>query len=132
MDVTQNASDKKILIVEDDKMLRTILLEKLTHHGFNAIGAIDGEEGLRVALESKPDLILLDIFLPKMDGITVLKKLRASFGKELPIFILTNLEPDDKMIKNIAEFQPSYYLLKFNIELEDLINKINETLKLDV
>ncbi|MEK7185870.1 MAG: response regulator [Patescibacteria group bacterium] len=130
MNVTDSPSDKTILIVEDDVMLRDILIEKVSLNGFKTIGAEDGEEGLRLALEKKPDLVLLDIMLPKMDGITVLKKLRASPEKDLPVFILTNSQPDDYITTEVAELEPTYYLIKANLQLEDLMNKIRETLNL--
>lgn len=130
MSITDSASDKTILVVEDEMMLRKILLEKLTINGFKAIGAEDGEEGLRMALEKKPDLVLLDILLPKMDGIEVLKKLRASAEKNIPVFILTNSQPDDYITTEVAELEPSYYLIKANLELEDLMNKIREKLNI--
>lgn len=129
--MTQIASDKKILVIEDERSLRKALVEKLTLNGFTVIGAADGEEGLRVSLELKPDLILLDLLMPNMDGMTALKGLRANFGKELPIIILTNVEPTDKIIADVVEYQPSYYFVKSDIELEALVSKIRDTLKLD-
>lgn len=131
MDVIQRPQDKKILVVEDDKMLRNILVEKLTHEGFITISAVDGEEGLKLALETNPDLVLLDILLPKMDGITVLKKIRESSKTILPVFFLTNSQPDDHITAEVAELEPSYYLIKANLELEDLLNKIKEKLNIE-
>ena len=66
--MTGKAHDKKILVIEDDMSLRKAIVEKLTFNGFNTIGTADGEEGLRVALQLKPDLVLLDILMPKIDG----------------------------------------------------------------
>jgi len=129
--MTQNASDKKVLVVEDDKSLRKAIIEKLTHNGFKTTGAEDGEKGMQSALDWKPDLVVLDLLMPKMDGITVLKGLRANFGKELPVIILTNVEPDDKMINNVVEYQPSYYFVKSDIGLDNLVNKIKDSLRLD-
>lgn len=129
--MTQTAHDKKILVVEDDNSLRKAIVEKLTFNGFNAVGAEDGEKGLELSLSWKPDLVLLDLLLPKMDGMTVLKGLRANLGKELPVIILTNVDPDDKMINDVIEYQPSYYFVKSNIELDNLVAHIRETLKLD-
>lgn len=128
--MTQIASDKKILVIEDDKSLRKAIIEKLTFSGFKTAGAEDGEKGMQLSLDLKPDLIVLDLLMPKMDGITVLKGLRANFGKELPVIILTNVEPDDKMINNVVEYQPSYYFLKSDMELDNLVSKIKDTLGL--
>lgn len=129
--MTQTAYDKKILVVEDDKSLRKAIVEKLTLNGFNAVEAEDGEKGLKLSLSWKPDLVLLDLLMPKMDGMTVLKGIRANLGKELPVIILTNVDPDDKMISDVVEYQPSYYFVKSDMELDDLVGKIRETLKLD-
>lgn len=127
----QIASDKKILVIEDDKSLRNAIVEKLMHNEFKTVGAEDGEKGIQLSLEWKPDLVVLDLLMPKMDGITVLKGLRTNFGKELPVIILTNVEPDDKMISDIIEYQPTYYFVKSDIELDKLVTHIRETLKLD-
>ena len=73
---------KKILIVEDEEIMLKALVEKFSSEGFEVVQAIDGEEGLKKALCEKPDIILLDILLPKMDGMAVLKKLREdTWGK---------------------------------------------------
>jgi DNA-binding response OmpR family regulator len=69
----QTTQDKKILVIEDDKSLRKAILEKITLYGFHCVGSADGEEGTQIALEMKPDLVILDLLMPKMDGMTVLK-----------------------------------------------------------
>ena len=80
-----NEDPKKILmveVVEDDEPLLSVLSERFREEGYNVINAITGEEGLKLALKNKPDLILLDIVMPKMDGIAMLKKLRKDpWGK---------------------------------------------------
>lgn len=128
--MTPNANAKKILVVEDDTSLRKAIIEKLTHHGFQALEAQDGEQGLRVTLNSKPDLIILDLLMPIMDGMTMLKKLRDLVGK-VPVIILTNFDPNDQTLRDVVEYQPTYYLMKSDIELESLVSHIKETLKLD-
>ena len=84
---------KKILIVEDEVVVALPLLDTLKKEGFDVIKAKDGEEGLAVALRDRPDLILLDILMPKMDGLTMMKKLRAEneWGKKAPIIFCKNL-----------------------------------------
>ena len=122
---------KKILIVEDEIVVALPLLDTLKKEGFNVIKAKDGEEGLAVALKDRPDLILLDILMPKMDGLTMMKKLRAEneWGKTVPIILLTNLNPDSEEInKRIAEDVPAYYLVKTNWSMGDVIEKIKERL----
>jgi DNA-binding response OmpR family regulator len=110
-------SKKKILIIEDEKPLARALELKLTHEGFEVKSAFNGEEGLEVALHEHPDLIMLDIIMPVMDGITMLKKLREAneWGKTVPVIFLTNLGADDeKIMKAIADNVPAYYLVPYN------------------
>lgn len=125
---------KKILVieaVEDDSSLRNVLHEKFTVEGFSVLDAKDGEEGLAIALREHPDLILLDIVLPKMDGITMMKKLRqdGEWGKNVPIILLTNLSADDEKINQaVTDNEPAYYLVKSNWKINDLVEKVRERL----
>lgn len=123
---------KKILVVEDEVSLRNALRDKLTHAGFTTLEAANGSEGLEIALREHPDLVLLDVIMPVMDGMTMLKKLRTEndWGKSVPVIILTNLSSDsDQIISDVTIFEPSYYLVKSDWKLEDLIIKINDLLK---
>lgn len=119
---------KKVLIVEDETALREALVDKLTREGFDALEAKDGEEGLKIALKEHPGLILLDIIMPKMDGMTMMKKLREDeWGKGVPIILLTNLSAtEEKIIKGIVENEPSYYLVKSDWKIEDVVKKVKE------
>ena len=120
---------KTILIVEDEVPLKTALNDKLSREGFNVLVAKDGEEGLQIAVINHPDLILLDLIMPKMDGLSMMKKLRAEsdWGKRVPIIILTNLSPDEEKInKGITEDMPAYYLVKTNLGVSDVIEKVKE------
>ena len=85
----QNSEDtkKKILVVDDEQRIVDILIYNLQKEGYNTIEANDGEEAIRIAMEQKPDLILLDIMLPKVDGLTVCKRLRHTLN--VPILILS-------------------------------------------
>ena len=88
---------KKILIVDDEKNIVDILKFNLKKEGFETIEAYDGEQGLELALNQKPDLILLDIMLPKMDGFTVCRKVRQTLST--PILMLTAKEEEvDKVL----------------------------------
>lgn len=123
--------NKTILIVEDDRALSLTLKDNFEKEGFNIILAKDGVEGLKFALEQKPDLILLDIVMPNMDGMTMMRKLREDVrGKKVPIIILTNLESDDAIMKGVIRDEPSYYLVKANWKMEDVIEKVKERLGL--
>jgi len=121
---------KKILIVEDEQDLREALTDKLTREGFEVLGAKNGEEGLKVALAARPDLILLDIVMPVMDGMTMMKKLREEneWGKNVSVILLTNLSATDQIIRGIVEDEPAYYLVKSDWKIEDVVKKVRERL----
>lgn len=120
---------KKILVVEDELAYLKLLNSQLTEKGYAVIEAINGKEGLEKAKKENPDLILLDIRMPVMDGMTMLDLLRKEeTGKKTKVIILTNLEPDEKIIKDVVSDQPSYYFVKSDIQLNDLLEKIQELL----
>jgi DNA-binding response OmpR family regulator len=122
---------KKILIVEDEVSLRTALRTKFMHEEFDVFDAKNGEEGLNSALENRPDLILLDVIMPVMDGMTMLKKLRDSgdWGKHIPVIVLTNVGSDNnKMINDVTVLEPSYYFVKSDWNIDGLADKVKELL----
>jgi DNA-binding response OmpR family regulator len=117
-----------ILIVDDESSLRHALADKLSFEGFSALEAKNGEEGLALALSSHPDLILLDIVMPVMDGISMLKNLRDDkWGKKVKVIMLTNLDGDGKVADAVAWGTPEY-LVKSDWKLEDVVIKIREQL----
>ena len=121
--------DKIVLIVEDHVPVRMALVEKLKKEGVKTLEAKDGEEGLAVALEKKPDLILLDLIMPRMSGMAMLEKLRKDeWGKHVPVIILTNLNPDDKIMREVIETEPAYYLVKADWKIEDVVAKAKDFL----
>ena len=118
----------KILFVEDEPSLQKAISELLTQEGFEIFSAIDGEEGLEMAKKEKPNLILLDLILPKKDGFEVLKELKAdSELKDIPVIVLTNLEGMGNVEKAL-ELGATTYLVKANYELEDVVTKIKDFL----
>lgn len=120
-----------ILVVEDDLPLLRALTDKLTREEFLVLQAKDGMEGLSISTQKHPDLILLDIAMPRMDGLTMMKKLRAEneWGKNVPIILLTNLSShDDKINTSIAEDEPAYFFEKSDLSLDNLVEKIRERL----
>ncbi len=129
-----NNKNRKILVieeVEDEASLRKVLHDKFTREGFNVFEAKDGIEGLDIATREHPDLILLDIIMSKMDGLTMMQKLRegGEWGKNVPVVILTNLSADDdKINRMITEYEPAYYLVKADHSMDDLVEKIRERL----
>lgn len=121
---------KSVLIVEDEIALRTILKEKFYNEGFNVFEAQNGEEGLGVALIKHPDIILLDIVMPKMDGNTMLKKLREdSWGNTASVMILTNLDSLTNIAKTV-ENNAFEYFVKSDIKIEDLVSRVKEKLSI--
>lgn len=120
----------KIAVVEDDQVLSKSLVGELEDADFDVVTAFDGEAGLELILKEKPDLVLLDIIMPKMDGMTMLSKLRESgeFGKHIPIILLTNLNADDKIMGGVAKNEPSYYLVKSGYTVADVVEKVKKCL----
>lgn len=115
------SQQKKVLVVDDEKVLLELLLSKMEQAGFAAVGARDGDEGLQKALDQHPDLILLDIIMPKMDGITMLKKLREdAWGKTAPVIMLSNLNTAEAVEKSL-ENGAYDYLVKVDYSLDDLV-----------
>jgi len=118
-----------LLVVEDEQSLAKAVQDKFTKEGFEVLSAKDGEDGLIQAFEKHPDLILLDIVMPKMDGISMLRKLRDDeWGKDVPVILLTNLS-DAEMSKEAVKEKANDYLIKSDWKLEDLVEKIKNALK---
>lgn len=122
--------NKKILIIEDEATLVEVLTAKLSAEGFSVFKASDGKEGLETALKNHPDLILLDIVMPVMDGMTMLDRLRADeWGKSAKVILLTNLSDPEKARKSIAQGVREY-LVKADWKLDDIVAKIDTELGL--
>lgn len=121
---------KTILIIEDELAYVRLLKGELSHH-YEVLHAADGKEGLHMALKQKPDLILLDVRMPKMDGLTVLKKLRqdSPYGEKAKVILLTNLEASDKIVVQVTKDLPTYYFVKSDVELDYVLDKIQELLQ---
>ncbi|MEI8103717.1 MAG: response regulator [Candidatus Moraniibacteriota bacterium] len=119
---------KHILIVEDEKSLRRVLRDKLVLEGFTVSEAANGEEGLQMAVEERPDLILLDIVMPKMNGLEMFKRLRETpWGKTARAIILTNLGEENEIVTALEEGIPDY-LVKKDWSLAHLVEKIRMTI----
>ena len=118
-----------ILIVEDDIHHLTALKDKFFNEGFTVLETRDGQEGLTSALTNHPDLILLDIIMPIMDGMTMLDNLRLDpWGKSVPVVLLTNLSEADKVAASLR--QGVYdYLIKSDWKLEDIVKKVKTKLE---
>ncbi|OGM29045.1 hypothetical protein A2873_03785 [Candidatus Woesebacteria bacterium RIFCSPHIGHO2_01_FULL_42_80] len=120
---------QKILIVEDEDSLLSALVDKFLKAGYRVVTARDGEEGLTVALREQPDLILLDIVMPKMDGIALLRQLRDnSWGQGVPVILLTNLT-DSKKIGEGMDLKAENFLVKSDWKIEDVVGKVKDKLR---
>lgn len=119
---------KKILFIEDEAALQKTFGDVLGQEGYNIVGAMDGETGLNMAKTGKPDLILLDLVLPKMHGFEVLKHLKEDEEtKDIPIIVLTNLEAMGDVEKAL-ELGATTYLVKASYTLEEVVQKIKKAL----
>lgn len=120
---------KKILLVEDDQFLRTLYDDLLKTEGLSVEQAVDGEEAYNKIIVGGWDLILLDIMLPKMDGIQVINKLKAENPNSLQqkIILLTNLDKD-ALVKEVGQ-TGFKYLIKSDFNPEEFVNKVKELLR---
>ena len=120
---------KQILIVEDEDSQRKVLHDTLLQSGYSILEAKDGVQGLNTALREHPDLILLDVRMPLMDGMAMMHALRQNpWGKNVSIIIFTNYDNTEAQLVQITADQPSYYLLKANTPLETITEKVREVL----
>lgn len=120
-------TETSVLIAEDEEALRKILVQSFNAVGFKTIEAADGEQALSLALQLKPAVTILDIMMPKMDGLETLKKMRLDpWGKTAMVIMLTNLTADNKILQDLSESAPSYYFVKSDMEPDQLISKVKE------
>ncbi|MEX0870087.1 MAG: response regulator [Candidatus Spechtbacterales bacterium] len=120
---------KKILFIEDEAAMQKAMSDLLIAEKYEIIAALDGEEGLLKAKQESPDLILLDLVLPKKDGFTVLDELKSEEEtKDIPVMVLTNLETNED-IQRALDAGARTYLVKANYEPTDVLAKIDNILK---
>ena len=125
----EKTDKKNVLVVDDDDNLRTVLIDKLNMSGFYAIGASNGEEGLEKALKTHPDVILLDIIMPILNGWEMLKKLREDeWGKGAKVIMLTVIE-NTEAIARAVEDDSLAYLIKTNESMDDVVEKVKTMLR---
>ena len=119
---------RRILLAEDDRFLRKAAETALKRQGFTVLVAVDGEEALRMARADAPDLILLDLIMPKMQGFEVLRALKAdATTAATPVIILSNLGQDSD-VKQAMEAGAAGYFVKANLSLQDLVKRVGEVL----
>ena len=120
---------KKILIVEDEEIMIDLLQRKLTTEGYEVSVARDGEEGLKKMREIKPDIVLLDIIMPKMSGFEVMEEMQKDSGlKKIPVIVVSNSgQPVE--IDKARELGAKDWLIKTEFDPQEVINKVKKQLK---
>jgi len=114
----------KILIIEDDRFLRELMVRKLKMENFEVVEAEDGADGLKKIKEEKPDLVLLDLILPEMDGFEVLEqKRRDEEIKDIPVIILSNLGQKEEIDRGL-QLGAKDYLVKAHFSPSEIIEKV--------
>jgi len=125
----QNPSGKKILVIEDDRFLRELIARKLSDEGFVVVEAMDGEKGIKKVKEENPDLVLLDLILPGIDGFEVLSRMKKDESlKSIPVIILSNLGQKEEVEKGL-KMGAVDYLIKAHFTPGEIIEKIKSSLK---
>ena len=123
-----SVANPKVLIVEDEKPLANMLSEKLQAENFMTQVAYEGQTGLKMAIGWQPDLILLDLIMPKMDGMTMLRELRKNEkGEHIHVILLTNLSDTSKVYEAVS-LGVNDYLVKTNWDLDEIIKEIKNKL----
>ena len=118
----------KILIVEDDKFLRELIVMKINKEGYDVFEAVDGEEGIKKIIEEKPDLILLDLILPGIDGFEVLSQIKSNpTVSSIPVIILSNLGQKEDIERGI-ELGATDYMIKAHFTPGEIVEKIKTIL----
>jgi len=120
---------KKVLIIEDDRFLRKVIVKKLSREKYQTTEAADGEEGLKLAQSENPDLILLDLVLPQMDGFEVLERIKNNKSiSKIPVIILSNLGGTDKMNKGL-KMGAADFLIKAELNPGEIVFRIKAVLE---
>ena len=119
-----------VLIVEDDIFLADIYQKKFVMEGYKVTTANNGEKGLEEARKKKPDIVLLDVLLPKLDGFAVLERLKADAStKDIPVILLTNLGQKDDVDKGLT-IGAADYLIKAHFKPSEVLEKVKSVLQI--
>jgi DNA-binding response OmpR family regulator len=123
-----SAEGKTILIIDDEPSLTDAISSALEYESFSVLIANDGETGLQTAFDKRPDLILLDLRMPDMDGIEVLKRVRANeWGKHARVVMMTAAGDTERMA-DAVEYGVDSYILKSDLQLQELVERVKEKL----
>ena len=117
-------ANKRIMVIEDDRFLSSLIKARLEKDGFGVIQAFDGEEAIQTLKQERPDLILLDLIMPKVTGFEVLQTISITPGFEhIPVVILSNLAQESDLEK-ARQLGAKEYFVKVKISIDDLISRI--------
>jgi len=123
-----NQGSKRVLLVEDDRFLRRACEKSLRQQGFTVFTAADGEEALKAIRADPPDIVLLDLLMPKVSGLDVLRNLKSDDKtRAIPVIILTNSSKETD-VREIESLGVSGYLVKANLSLEELASQVRQAL----
>jgi len=123
-------NNKKILLAEDEEFLSKALVYKLKGEGFEVFSAHDGKEALNIARKEKPDLILLDIAMPKISGLEVLEEIKNNkILKKIPVIMISNLSQEKDIKESISRGACSY-MVKSNFSMKEIVEKVKEQLEI--
>lgn len=119
---------KKVCIIDDDPNLREIYLMKFNQEGFDVSLAVDGEEGMKLIRDNRPDIILLDLQMPVKNGVEVLQELEADGElSKIPVIILTNIDNEDAF-REVGKFETRFYLIKSLTTPQKAVDYVKEVL----
>lgn len=124
-------NQKKILIIEDDPLLLDLCVKKLQKEGFEVDIALDSKQGLEKTIGDKPDLVLLDLVLPGMNGFEILEQIKTNSDtnvSQIPVIILSNLGQESEIAKG-KELGAADYLIKATVTMNEIADKIKQALK---
>jgi len=126
----QEAGNKiNILIVEDDKFLRDLMVQKLKREGFKTLEAVDGEAGIKLAKDEHPDIILLDLILPGLDGFEILRRLKSDAAiSPIPVIVLSNLGQKEDMERALSAGAEDF-MVKAHFTPGEIVAKIKSILQ---
>jgi DNA-binding response OmpR family regulator len=120
---------RKVLVVEDDRFLRELITQKLSREGYDVSEAVDGEDGVKKAEEKRPEIILMDLILPGIDGFEAITRIKANPELEdIPIIILSNLGQRDDVERGL-KLGATDFLIKAHFTPGEIIEKIEKVLK---
>ena len=122
------SEEKYVLIIEDDSFYSNVYKTKIEKEGLSAVLASDGEEALKIAMEKKPALVILDLVMPGQDGFQTLTEMSSDPNlKDIPVVVLSNLSQEED-IKYVMDLGAKEYIIKANIPINELIQKIKKYL----